>query len=67
VIVRKNSLTVAGAVPALLREQRTGFPFHPFGFRRGDTWNGRHCSGWGRWGQFDAAIYMSQAATYRLG
>ena len=25
----KGSLTVAGAVPALLRKQRTGFPFHP--------------------------------------
>jgi hypothetical protein len=25
----ENSLTVAGAAPALLCEQRTGFPFHP--------------------------------------
>jgi hypothetical protein len=31
VIRSENSLTVAGAVPALLRKQRTGFPFHPFG------------------------------------
>jgi hypothetical protein len=35
----KNSLTVAGAVPALLLEQRTGFPFHPSGQGPWDTRN----------------------------
>jgi len=37
----ETSLTVAGAVPALLFEQRTGFPFHPLELGRGDTWNRR--------------------------
>ena len=32
-----DSLTVAGAAPALLREERTGFPFNPSGEDPRDT------------------------------
>jgi hypothetical protein len=41
----ENSLTVAGAVPALLCKQRTGFPFHPVGNCLWDTRNQRILAG----------------------
>jgi len=52
------SLTVAGAVPALLHEQRTGFPFHPLGINRGDTWNAETLSVAGVQGKLSANIAL---------